>query len=283
MGAETIGAVFEELRTLAAANLLGGASGRRLDCDHIHAIDSHARHLIAGGFAKEIGLDLCPGQRHSHRIEVVLAHEQHRQMPQRCQVHAFVEFAFIDCAVAEEAGGDRVAPLQLVGEGNTDGHRQATPYASRRSSAPSSGVSFFSGRRSTPGTCGRPSSLHPASAPMPATSQFDWLISMTAITVLFSSRAASDLLRSFGCGMGHPIGLFAATMMPFSRRSPHSISGLPAYVSNAPRDRRRNRGSRQTVGQQMRTGREIDLEKGAEFGSRGRRQHGNPSPAAAWR
>jgi hypothetical protein len=56
------------------------------------------------------------------------------------------------------------------------------------------------------------------------TSQLDWLISITAISVLFSSRAASDLLRSFGCGMGHPVGSVAATMMPFSRRSPHRIS-----------------------------------------------------------
>ena len=62
---------------------------------------------------------------------------------------------------------------------------------------------------------------------MPATSQLDWLISITAISVLFSSRAASDLLRSFGCGMGHPVGSVAATMMPFSHRSPHSISKPP--------------------------------------------------------
>jgi hypothetical protein len=27
--------------------------------------------------------------------------------------------------------------------------------------------------------------------------------------------------------MGHPVGFVAATMMPFSRRSPHSISGKP--------------------------------------------------------
>ena len=81
------------------------------------------------------------------------------------------------------------------------------------SSPASSGFSFFAGCRSTPGT-------------MPATSQLDWLISITAISVLFSSRAASDLLRSFGCGMGHPVGSVAATMMPSSRRSPHSISNL---------------------------------------------------------
>src|SRR5215472_9485002 len=82
---------------------------------------------------------------------------------------------------------------------------------SNRNSPPSSALSFFAGCRSIPGI-------------MPATSQLDWLISITAINVLFSSRAASDLLRSFGCGMGHPVGFVAAPMMPFSRRSPHSIS-----------------------------------------------------------
>ncbi len=82
--------------------------------------------------------------------------------------------------------------------------------------AVSSGGSFFAGWRAIPGT-------------MAATSQLDWLISITAISVLFSSRAAIDLLRSFefGCGMGHPVGLFTATMVPFPRRSPHSISCNP--------------------------------------------------------
>src|SRR5215217_7324654 len=62
------------------------------------------------------------------------------------------------------------------------------------SSSSSSGESFFSGWRAMPGTS-------------PATSQFDWLVSMTAISVLSWSKAARDRLRSFGCGMGHSIGL----------------------------------------------------------------------------
>jgi hypothetical protein len=33
---------------------------------------------------------------------------------------------------------------------------------------------------------------------MPATSQLDWLISTTAMIVLFWSRATRDLLKSFG-------------------------------------------------------------------------------------
>src|SRR3954469_8448841 len=62
------------------------------------------------------------------------------------------------------------------------------------SSSSSSGESFLSGWRSMPWTS-------------PATSQFDWLISMTAISVLSWSKAVRDRLRSFDCGMGHSIGL----------------------------------------------------------------------------
>src|SRR3954451_5782566 len=62
------------------------------------------------------------------------------------------------------------------------------------SSSSSSGESFFSGWRSMPGA-------------RPATSQLDWLISMTAISVLSWSKAVRDRLRSFDCGMGHSIGL----------------------------------------------------------------------------
>jgi hypothetical protein len=48
---------------------------------------------------------------------------------------------------------------------------------------------FFNGWRSTPSA-------------IPATSQLDWLISMTAISVASCSRVTRDLLKSFSCGMG---------------------------------------------------------------------------------
>src|ERR1700688_2082337 len=58
----------------------------------------------------------------------------------------------------------------------------------------------------------------------PATSQLDWLISTTAMIVLFWSRATRDLLKSFGWGIMALHQLDAATMVPFPRRPPHSIS-----------------------------------------------------------
>src|SRR5438128_706794 len=62
---------------------------------------------------------------------------------------------------------------------------------------------------------------------MPATSQLDWLSSITAMIVLFWSRATRDLLKSFGWGIAALHRLDTATKLPFPRRPPHSISRSP--------------------------------------------------------
>src|SRR6478609_881464 len=75
---------------------------------------------------------------------------------------------------------------------------------------------------------------------MPATSQLDWLISMTAMIVLFWSRATRDLLKACpGAGRGRSAGaslalhrLNAATKLPFPRRPPHSVSLGPPVKKN---------------------------------------------------
>src|ERR1700674_1864743 len=58
----------------------------------------------------------------------------------------------------------------------------------------------------------------------PPTSQLDWLISTTTISVLSWSRATRDLLKSFGWGIRALHQLDAATMVPSPRRLPHTIS-----------------------------------------------------------
>src|SRR5882724_4675433 len=50
---------------------------------------------------------------------------------------------------------------------------------------------------------------------IPPTSQLDWLNSTTAMIVLFWSRAARDLLKSFGWGIAALHRLDAATKLPF--------------------------------------------------------------------
>src|SRR6201984_3363689 len=61
---------------------------------------------------------------------------------------------------------------------------------------------------------------------IPATSQLDGLISTTAMIVLSWSRATRDLLKSFGWGIRALHQLATATMVPFPRRLPHTISLL---------------------------------------------------------
>src|SRR5213076_1081998 len=59
---------------------------------------------------------------------------------------------------------------------------------------------------------------------MPATSQLEWLISTTAMIVLFWSRATRDLLKSFGWGIAALHRLHSARKLPSPRRPPHRIS-----------------------------------------------------------
>src|SRR6516164_8426141 len=64
---------------------------------------------------------------------------------------------------------------------------------------------------------------------IPQTSQLDWLISTTAMIVLFWSRATRDLLRSFGWGIAALHRLHAATKLPPPRRPPHRIYRSLSY------------------------------------------------------
>src|SRR5438105_12182273 len=68
---------------------------------------------------------------------------------------------------------------------------------------------------------------------MPATSQLDWLISTTAMIVLFWSRATRDLLKSFGWGIAALHRLNAATKLPPPRPRP-----IESFSSVMPRHRR---------------------------------------------
>src|ERR1700680_4056509 len=77
----------------------------------------------------------------------------------------------------------------------------------------------------------------------PPTSQLDWLISTTAITVLSWSRATRDLLKSFGWGIRALHQLDAATMVPSPRRLPHTISPLEGGVSCELVSERENTGN----------------------------------------
>src|SRR5712671_2882783 len=95
----------------------------------------------------------------------------------------------------------------------------------------------------------------------PATSQLDWLISTTAITVLSWSRATRDLLKSFGWGIKALHQLVAATMVPSPRRLPHTISPLEGagFEPSVPRSRERTAAGNQTF--RRTTGAEADVRR----------------------
>src|ERR1700726_4128895 len=62
---------------------------------------------------------------------------------------------------------------------------------------------------------------------MPATSQLDWLISMTAMIVLFWSRATRDLFKSFGWGIAGAPSIRCSDEVAIPRRPPHSVFRFP--------------------------------------------------------
>src|SRR5712671_6207005 len=70
---------------------------------------------------------------------------------------------------------------------------------------------------------------------MPATSQLDWLISITAISVLSCLRTIRDWFRSFGVCIGGLHRFTSATMDTISPPPPHSIFPLasPARFSRS--------------------------------------------------
>src|SRR5450756_2069291 len=101
----------------------------------------------------------------------------------------------------------------------------------------SSTASFFNGWRSTPGT-------------MPATSQLDRLISMTAISVPSGSRAVRDRLRSFNFCMGRSIGSHQRRWMQYPRRRP-IVSSIMGFEDEA--EQSKWRPYRQCNGRSKRT------------------------------
>src|ERR1700757_652120 len=74
---------------------------------------------------------------------------------------------------------------------------------------------------------------------MPPTSQLDWLISTTAIIVLFWSRATRDLLKACpGEGRGRSAGASRHSIGEMQRRSCHVLAARPIASSSSARETR---------------------------------------------
>ena len=125
MGAQAIGAAFQKIGLAALAHRMHGAARGGFDRDHVHAVDRFGCDPIARRLALDVGFRFRDRQRRSHGVEIVLAHEQHRQCPQRGEIEALVKLAFGDGALAEEAGGDDVLAAHVIGERKPDRQRQS--------------------------------------------------------------------------------------------------------------------------------------------------------------
>src|ERR1700747_581069 len=91
---------------------------------------------------------------------------------------------------------------------------------------------------------------------MPATSQLDWLISITAMIVLFWSRATRDLLKSFGWGIAALHRLHAATKLPSLAARPIASIGPPPEIVVDPSGSRRDHRTKYGC---LSEGREFDV------------------------
>ncbi len=105
---------LDQARSTAFARARHRFAHRGVHRQHIVAVDGHSRQRVGGGaFGKAVD-----GSRVAHRgrqpVLVVLAQEHHRQLPQRGDVQALVEDAFVAGAVAEEHHADRAIAAQLV-------------------------------------------------------------------------------------------------------------------------------------------------------------------------
>lgn len=125
MGAKAVGSALQEAGPSGFADEIQRAPCRALHGDHIHAIDCLAADRVARCLGVDVDFRLRSLQRGAHGIAIVLAHEQHRELPQGGEIEAFVELAFGDRALAEEAGSDSRLAAQTIGQGKTDGQRQS--------------------------------------------------------------------------------------------------------------------------------------------------------------
>ncbi len=117
MAAIAIGLHFQDQRALAAAAMSQRLFGGFLDRDHVHAVDRNALDPVgetAGVQIRGLGRTLDRG---AHAVLVVFDHVDHRQVPDRRHVEAFVDLALVDRAVAEIGHADAAVALVLVSEG----------------------------------------------------------------------------------------------------------------------------------------------------------------------
>ena len=90
-------------------------AGGRVHREHIVAVDRRRWNPVCRSTGADVRVARDGDERHLGRVLVVLAHEQHRQLPDRGHVEGFVERAVVAGAVAKERHRHAVRLCQSVG------------------------------------------------------------------------------------------------------------------------------------------------------------------------
>jgi hypothetical protein len=125
MAFEAVGHRVEKPRAFSVPNHLGELCRRRVDLEHVIAVDFHARHADRVGARERAVAGRHGVGSGGSRPAVVLADEEHRKLVQRGPVEPFEERAAVHRAVAEEAGHDSLLLADGDGVGRAHGDRDA--------------------------------------------------------------------------------------------------------------------------------------------------------------
>src|SRR5215467_2348523 len=128
MATEAIGARLDEGGDLVAAGTLHRATYALADGQHVHPIHRLAVDAVGLGEAPNLRLSEGAVDGRTHRVAVVLADEDHGQLPEGGEVERLVELALGHRAVSEVAEHDLVAALVLDGETRSGGQGQVRAH-----------------------------------------------------------------------------------------------------------------------------------------------------------
>jgi hypothetical protein len=128
---EPVGAQLEEVRPAAAADVRRAPAGPRRPRARPCRRPTRPACSYAGALSARSVCGLRTGERGAHRVQVVLAAEQHRQVPQRGEVHATRGTRPRPSRPHRRSRRSPGRGLQAVGEGQPDGDRAGRRRRSR--------------------------------------------------------------------------------------------------------------------------------------------------------
>src|SRR5437667_2242351 len=129
-----VGIALEEERTVAAAAMVERLFRRLVNGKDIIAVGVVSRDLEAANALAKIGAFGLPDRKRAlGRVEIVLAHVQYRQFPDRGEIQAFVGASFLAGAFAEERNRYVLGAVHLVRKRGPCGERH--PLAEYRRGA----------------------------------------------------------------------------------------------------------------------------------------------------